>query len=53
MALGTDNTICKNEFIAAVRANLEAEKPGSGSNADNPDVQKMYGMLAQAVYQIQ
>ncbi|SRR6266446_4664818 len=52
MSLGPDNTICKKEFTDAMRARLEADKPGSGSNVDLPDVQKNFGALGQAIYNI-
>jgi len=52
MSLGSDNTICTNEFVGAMRARLEADKPGSGANVDLPDVQKNFHALGQAIYHI-
>jgi len=52
MGLGPDNTICKTEFVEAMRARLEAEEPGLGANVDDPSVQENLGALGQAVFQI-
>lgn len=52
MGLGPDNTIAKNEFIAAMRARLESEQAGLGANVDDPSVSANLGALGQAVYRI-
>lgn len=52
MGLGTDNTICKTEFIEAMRERLEAEEAGLGANVDKPAVQKNLGAMGLAIYRI-
>ena len=52
MGLGSDEETCKNEFIEAMRARLEAEEPGSGANVDEPAVQENLGALGLAVFSI-
>jgi hypothetical protein len=51
MALGTDNTTCKTEFVEAMRARLVADDL-PGENVDRDDVQKNLGALGQAVFRI-
>ncbi len=53
--LGTDNAICAEEFIEAVRAQLLADNPGHpevAAKVDQPLVQKNFAPLAQAVFRI-
>ena len=45
MSLGADNTICKKEFVEAMR-------PIAGNNVDLPQVNANFGALGQAVYNI-
>lgn len=52
MGLGPDKEIAKQEFIAAMRARLEAEQPGLGANVDDPSVGANLGALGEAVYKI-
>ena len=52
MSLGADNAVCKQEYIDTMRARMEADKPGSGVNLDNPDVQKTFESFGQAFYRI-
>ena len=52
MALGPDETICKQEYIETMRTRMEADSPGSGKNMDDPDVQKTFDTFAQALYRV-
>lgn len=52
MSLGPNETICKQEYIAAMRARMEADQPGSGANMDNPDVQKTFDSFGLALYRV-
>jgi hypothetical protein len=52
MALGPDETICKQEYIETMRARMEADNPGSGKNMDEPDVQKTFDTFAQVLYRV-
>ena len=52
MALGPDETICKQEYIETMRARMEADNPGSGKNMDDPDVQKTFDTFAQVLYRV-
>jgi hypothetical protein len=45
MALGADNTVCKQEFVNAMR-------PIAGKNVDLAEVQANLGALGQAVFRI-
>lgn len=53
--LGTDKTICAEEFIEAVRAQLAIDNPDHpevASKADQPLVQKNFAPFAEAVFRI-
>jgi hypothetical protein len=52
MALGPDETICKQEYIETMRARMEADSPGSGKNMDDLDVQKTFDTFAQVLYRV-
>ncbi len=52
MALGADNTICKREFVEAMRQRLVEKDPELGKNVDEVEVQKNLGALGTAVQQI-
>ena len=53
MSLGTDNTVCKKEFVEAMRAVLDAMKPPQGSNVDPPNAANdNLGALGTAVFNI-
>lgn len=52
MALGSDNTICKNELIEAMRARLTADDPATAAGVDREDVRKNFSALGEAVYRI-
>jgi hypothetical protein len=45
MGLGNDNTVCKAEFVEAMR-------PIAGANVDLPEVEPNFGALGLAVFQI-
>lgn len=45
MALGADNTVCKQELVAAMR-------PIAGKDVDRADVQANLGALGQALFRI-
>ena len=51
MSLGTDNVVCKDEFVAAMRQRLDADGL-PGINVDRPDVNKNLAALGQAVFRI-
>lgn len=52
MSLGSDNKVCKEEFVNAMRARLIAEDPKLGVNVDLPSVNQNLGALGQAVFLI-
>ena len=52
MALGPDETICRQEYIETMRARMEADNPGSGKNMDDPNVQKTFDTFAQVLYRV-
>ncbi len=52
MSLGADNTICKGEFVEAMRARLVEDDPALGTAVDKPGAQKQLGAMGQAVYRI-
>jgi hypothetical protein len=52
MSLGPDNTICKGEFVEAMRARLVEDDPALGAAVDKPGAQKQLGAMGQAVYRI-
>lgn len=52
MGLGPNKEIAKQEFIAAMRARLEAQETGLGANVDDPSVSANLGALGEAVYKI-
>ncbi len=52
MSLGANNQICKDAYIAAMRARLAAEDPALEANVDLEGVQKNFGALAEALFQI-
>ena len=52
MSLGADNTICRTEFVEAMRARLIADDPSAGANVDQPAIQANLGALGLAVYRI-
>jgi hypothetical protein len=52
MSLGADNTICKDEYVAAMRARLDALDPPLGANVDDPEVEKNFAALAEALFRI-
>jgi hypothetical protein len=45
MSLGTDNTVCKQELVEAMR-------PVAGGNLDRAEVQANLGALGQAIFRI-
>lgn len=45
MSLGPDNTICKKEFVEAMR-------PIAGNNVDLPQINPNFGALGLAIYNI-
>jgi len=45
MSLGSDNSICKQEFAEAMR-------PIAGDNVDIPEIQANFGALGLAIYRI-
>ncbi len=52
MGLGTDHTICKTEFVEAMRARLASDRPELGDTVDKPGAQKNLGAFGLAVYRI-
>jgi hypothetical protein len=52
MSLGIDNTICKTEFVEAMRQRLAADDPSIAANVDLPAVQANLGALGEAVRRI-
>lgn len=53
--LGPDKTICKTEFIEAMRAQVLADNPDhpdAAENLDLPEVQRNFAPLGDAVYRI-
>lgn len=52
MGLGTDSTLCKNEYVEAMRARLDALDPPLGANVDDPEVQKNFAALAEALFNV-
>lgn len=52
LGLGPDPGKCTTQFVEAMRARLNAMDPPQGDNVDNPDVQKNFAALGQAVFQI-
>jgi hypothetical protein len=52
MALGPDETVCRQEYIETMRARMEADSPGSGKNMDDPDVQKTFNTFGQVLYRV-
>ncbi len=52
MSLGANNTVCKDEYIKAMRARLVAEDPALEANVDTDGVQKNFAALAEALFQI-
>lgn len=51
MSLGTDNAVCKSEFVDAMRQRLNDDGL-NGGNVDDPSVNKNFGALAEAVFRI-
>lgn len=51
MSLGPDNTVCKTEFVEAMRTRLNADGL-PGSNVDEPSVNKNLAALGEAVFRI-
>jgi hypothetical protein len=52
MSLGNDNTVCTDEFVAAMRSRLDTEDPPLGGNVDEPGIRKNFAALGEAVFQI-
>lgn len=52
MSLGPDNTLCKDEYVNAMRARLAAESPELAANVDNEGVQKNFAALAEALFRV-
>lgn len=52
MPLGSDNTVCKNEFVEAMRARLAIDDPALAATVDKPGAQKNLGAMGQAVFKI-
>ena len=52
MSLGSDNTVCANEFITAMRNRLNQLNPPQGANVDDPNVRPNLVALGQAVFEI-
>ena len=52
MSLGTDHTICKTEFVEAMRSRLASDRPDLGETVDKPGAQKNLGAFGLAVYRI-
>ena len=50
--LGPNPDDCTTQFVEAMRARLNAMDPPQGNNVDDPEVQKNFAALGQAVYQI-
>src|SRR5215212_3135153 len=50
--LGSNPDKCTTELVEAMRARLNALDPPQGSNVDDPEVQKNFAALGQAVFQI-
>lgn len=52
MPLGSDNTVCKMEFVEAMRARLAIDDPALAATVDKPGAQKNLGAMGQAVFRI-
>ncbi len=53
MSLGTDNAVCKKEFVDAMRAVIEQNHPGQGKNVDpGQPANDNLGALGTAVFNI-
>jgi regulator of protease activity HflC (stomatin/prohibitin superfamily) len=52
MSLGPDKTICRDEYIEAMRQRLIAEDPALAENLENEGVKANFGALAEALFQV-
>ena len=52
MPLGSDNAVCKKEFVEAMRARLAIDDPALAATVDKPGAQKNLGAMGQAVFKI-
>ncbi len=52
MALGTNNTVCIEAFVEAMRAQLLATDPESAHKVDNPIVRQNFEAFGDAVFRI-
>ena len=50
--LGPNPNVCTTQFVEAMRARLNTMDPPQGSNVDDPEIQKNFAALGEAVYQI-